>query len=801
VKRTAWITFAVAIVVSLAWTGGQGCAQGAAPTMRVTAGFDGYCRHGNGGGWCPVYAVLSNEGVGVEGELRVAVGGTGGGARDNVYARRVVLPAHSRKAYFLYVPSDNSSSRLTVQLRVGDDAGEGTGGELLSSQQVTVSWLNDADRLYGVASSSPSALNFLSDVAPASARAVVAHIDLEALPPDPLGWEGLDVLVLNDVDTTVLSGGQRRALETWVAHGGHLIVGGGAGAARTVAGVADLLPVAVGGIHSVDDLWALGERMSAPIVAGPYAVAEAGLRDGEILIEQREEQSDGRGDLILLARRAYGAGRVDYMAFDAGLNSFARWDDNTLLWKWIVEPKVTGAERFTIHNGYSAHEAVNAIPGLELPSTLQLLAFMLVYTLLIGPVNYVVLRKLDRRELAWLTIPALVVGFTACAYVTGFQIRGGAAIVHRLAVVYVPERTGVGRVSEVVGIFSPQRTSYDVWVAGVGPHRSAGVREIPGDYYGALDRQPLHVTEAAEGLTVDNLRVDVGGIQPFVVEGYADVPAVEADLQLVVGGSGRLRVEGTLRNGGALLKKAVLIAGDDEQRLGDLEAGEEVSVHLLYSHGYGGLDLPGQILGPGNYWEDRELYRRYQFLQALFSYSGMALGKGAYLVGWAEEAPLPVGVVERPFSTVGTALYVYALPVTGLERGTVVTIPPGLITRLVEETEGVVDVWPEGMHLEPEAAVVFRFAIWPGVTVRQVDELVLDLQGSSYGYKSRSPVVSLWNGESGDWERLDVGWGRHSIPNAGAYVIPSGDVRVRLETDTGWSADVDSLTVTIKGQR
>jgi hypothetical protein len=77
------------------------------------------------------------------------------------------------------------------------------------------------------------------------------------------------VLILNDVDTTALSGEQRQALETWVAHGGHLIVGGGAGAARTVAGLADpstalrqgsehgLLPVTVGGTRSVDDLRAL----------------------------------------------------------------------------------------------------------------------------------------------------------------------------------------------------------------------------------------------------------------------------------------------------------------------------------------------------------------------------------------------------------------------------------------------------------------------------------------------------------------------------------------------------------------
>ena len=815
-KRKAWIIFVVAVVVALAWMRGPAVAQDTGPTMQVTAGFDGYCRSG---GWCPVYAVLSNEGLDVEGELRLTVHGAAGGSEPGVYVRKVVLPAHSRKAYFLYVPSAGSfsRSRLAVQFHA-----EGAPDESLASQQVAVEWLDEGEWLYGIVGSSPSALNFLSDVAPAGGVAAVAHLHLESLPPDPLAWEGLDVLILNDVDTTVLGREQRQALETWVAHGGHLIVGGGAGAARTVAGVADLLPVVLRGTRSVDDLWALGERVGAPVAAGPYAVAEAGLRDGEVLVEQGGEQRDGQGALILLARRSYGAGMVDFLAFDAGLNPFACWDDNGLLWQSIIEAGDAGTQRLTVRDGNGTQEAVNAIPGLELPSALQLLAFMLVYTLLIGPVNYVVLRKLDRRELAWLTIPLLVVGFTACAYVTGFQIRGSAAIVHRLAAVYVPEGlpstsrgTGmvVGRVSEVVGLFSPRRTTYDVWVAG------AGVREIPDDYYGGPARRPLHVIEEAEGLTVTNLRVDVGGIRPFVAEGYVNVPGVEADLQLVVDAAGALQLEGTVRNGDLLLKEAVLIVGDDEQRLGDLEPGEETNVHLLI-HGGGGVVAPGpgssvflygysiaeQILGPGDYWEDRELYRRYQFLQALFPYGGPSLAPGVYLVGWVEEdVPLPVEVVDRPglkTTTVETALYVYDLPVAGLETGATITIPPGLITRRVEETTGYVDTWPdEGFHMEPGTMVVLRFTIWPGVAVRHVDELMLDMQGRSYNHTSGSPTVSLWNRESGDWERLDLGWGLHSIPNSGVYVTPLGDVLLRLETDAEWSVDVESLTITIKGQR
>jgi hypothetical protein len=759
--------------------------------MEIAVGFDGYCRSD---AWCPLYVVLANEGVDVEGELRVAIPSSSG-ADPDVYSREVLLPAHSRKAYFLYLPAAELSyrSRLAVQLIAGDEA--------LASEEVVAVWSDATDRLYGVVSGDPSALSFLSDVAPAGGEATVAQLGLDALPPDPLGWESLDVLILNDVDTSAFTDEQRRALETWLAHGGHLIVGGGTGAARTAAGVADpstgsgqrLLPVTVGGIRQVSDLRALGEVISATVAAGPFAVAEADLQDGEALVEQ-----DG---LVLLARRSHGAGQVDFLAFDAGLNPFANWNDSVRLWKWIVEAQPTTASLPGVSNGYSAQQAVNAIPGLSGLSTLELLAFMLIYIVIVGPLNYLVLRKLKRRELAWLTIPLIVAGFVACAYFTGFRMRGSAAIVHRLGLVVVPQGSSVGRVSEAVGLFSPRRARYDVWAA------NARVREIPASdsYGGPAATWPLRVVEEASGSTVTGLRVDVGGIQPFLAEGYADVPSVEADLRLVGDTANRLRLQGTIQSGELSLQDAVLIVGDSVQRLGDVAAGERVQVDLVFGlASSSSTGLPERIMVPGDYWQDRELYRRYQFLQACFPYEKpVSLPPGAFLMGWVEEnVPLPVEVVDRPFSPVALALYIYELPVAELEAGADATIPPALITRQVESSAGYVSVTDGGpFRMDSGSEIAFRFIIWPEVMVSRVDELILELQGSGYDKTSSPPVVSLWNWESAAWERLDVGWGRHSISNAVQYVSSVGQVLVRLETGAGQTVDVNILQITIEGQR
>lgn len=775
-KRAIWILLAV--VTFLSGIRGTAVAQAPGPTMQVAIGFDGYCRSD---AWCPMRVVLTNEGADITGELRVAIPGGG-----DTYLRAVTLPGHSRKAYFLYFPGAGPFLRSRMEVRLVADE------EVLTSQEVAIVWADAREPVYGVAGSDPSALNFLSNITSAGKRARVAHLDLEALPPDPLGWEALDVLVLNDVDTSALGNEQRRALETWVMHGGHLIVGGGAGAARTAAGVADLLPVVVTGLRQVDDLGVLGQMVGAAVTAGPFAVAETGLRDGQALIEQ--------GDLVLRACRSYGAGQVDFLAFDAGLNPFARWDDNIRLWRQITEARSTSAQLRTVKNEYSLREAVNAIPGLKSLSTLEIVAFMLTYTALIGPVNYLVLRRLKRRELAWLTIPLITLGFTVFAYVTGYSVRGRAAIVHCLGMVYVPRGASVGRVSEAVGLFSPRRTRYDVWVAG------AQVRALFDPYGRPNAPQKLHVAEEMDGSTVTGLRVDVGGIQSFLVEGYADVSPVEADLHLKNDAAGRLILTGTLRNGRLLLRDALIIVGDGEQRLGDIAPEQTVQAGLVFGTVSGpGVNLPDRIVGSRDYWRDREAYRRYQFLQVYFSdYYDSALAslrQGVYLVGWTEESvPLPVEVMGRPFSTPSLALYVYELPVVA-EVGENATLPPAFLSSQVESSRGNVTIASaDTFYLGPQSEIVFRFTIWPEVAVGHVDELVVDLQKVSYIAVNDLPIVSLWNYESGRWEKIDIGWGRHTVPNATAYVSPSDEILLRLETGKE-SETMGRLAITIRGQR
>lgn len=755
--------------------------------MTITAGFEGYCREG---AWCPIHVVLSNSGPDVTAELRARVPSTYG-QPDHIYSTPVVLPSSSRKAHTLYLPYSARLSRFEVQLVSGRDT--------LASARVSVRSLEGKDRLYGIVSSSPSALNFLAELEPAGATSVVTHLQMETLPPDPMGWEALDILILNDVDTTSFTPDQLQALETWLAHGGHLIAGGGAGGVQTSAGIRDLLPVSVQNVDSVPSLDELSVHTGLPVDPGPYPIIRTTLVEGEVLIEQ--------DDLILLARRRFGAGTVDLLAWDAGLNPFQEWESNLELWRSILETRTGGPSFLRIGDYGSAQRAIFAVPGLAAPSVCQILGFLLVYTLLIGPVNYLVLRRLDRRELAWLTIPALVIGFTACAYVTGFQVRGRAPVLHRLAVAYTPQGSGTGHVVQPSALFSPRRAIYTMQT------QDAGLRPLSTDnLYTFSGSRPepssLYVSHTGDTWQLLDLRVDIGDIASFVTEGYVELEPPQAELDVQIGEEGTFQLSGTVSNGSLPLENAVLLVGRDQYDLGDLPAGHVTSeiptptsqAHLLDPDSWG--------FAPWG-WSPEETHRRGALVEAFFPNNQYSLPAGVYLVGWSEQSPLSATLEDRRATTHDLTLHVFELPATTSMPSSQVVVPESLFTREVEETSGDSDLSDnDTIFLSPGGHVVLRFSIWPWARIEEVTRLTVRLDNPA-GQQSAKPsfTTELWNWSAEEWEEHGVHWGWNTIPDGPQYVHPDGVVRLRFASSGDFQSlglqnlNLDNIGISIRGRR
>jgi hypothetical protein len=320
-----------------------------------------------------------------------------------------------------------------------------------------------------------------------------------------------------------------------------------------------------------------------------------------------------------------------------------------------------------------------------LPPVEGLLLLLLGYIILIGPVNYLVLRRLDRREWAWVTMPLLVAGFTIAAFAIGAALRGSDVIVNQLALVRAAPGTDAAQAQVYLGIFSPNRGSYDISVPGgallSAPYSGEGFGFGGGDGLDVVQGDPARVRALAVGY---------GTMRAIRADAPVAAPRLEASLRLE-----GARVVGTIRNASdRTLVKPAIVLGTGVVVLADLAPGATANVDLRAAPDAFGRALSERIFGQQVFSPDgratgsflRDQVRR-QVVDALtydpFSgSSGTLPADGPVLVAWGEPGLLPVLVAGQEPRTAGETLYYLPL---GLEATGQVTFTPDLMrSSLVE---------------------------------------------------------------------------------------------------------------------
>lgn len=781
-------------------------AQGSGISLTIKAGFDGYYKDAM---WIPVSITLANDGPDVSGVIRIAAPRYDGSTVE--YTRPVEMPSGSRKEVHMYVSVEGYVSKIGVVFTSGSDQ--------LATNSARITQLSGSDLLYGVLASSPSAFNVLTRIDPINGQGRVAQLSLNDLPPASVAWRALDALIISDVDTGQLSPEQKDALSAWVSGGGRLVIAGGSNWQKVAAGLSALLPLTPTGSQSVTGLGPLAAFAYDDVPGRAVLVTTGELQPGAVSLVGSADNNTP-----LIAERTLGYGRVDFLTFDPSLDPVKNWSGLEGVFRSILSvsnerPGWAGSYR----NWYNAGEAVNAIPGIGLPHVLQVCVFLGGYIIVIGPLNYFILRRFKRRELAWITIPAIVLLFASITYIASFGLRGTRATLHRLTVAQVWENSDWAQVESLVGIFSPRRAEYDLQVDG-----DLLLRPLPSDtYYGAVDTSLDGASiEQTDKATIRHVRVDVGAIKPFVAQGQIVAPRFVSELQYSVTGPGP-ELEGTVTNLSTLtLHDAVVLAFSGFQRVGDVAPGEEVKVNIplssnratwtvqsqtqilpsgvpvssLYSSGYySGYDSTIEnILGTASYYDDREIYRRYSLLTWLFDpYSSGGRGSGTYLVGWADESPVNVSLAGDGFNTADQTLFIVRLlPKMVLGNGAV-TVPPGLMTWETLDPGTGGGGSPYDSYLS-QGYFSIRYRPFAGLDFSRITSLTLHL--SSYGATGSAPLnVSLWDQSAGEWVQLDgVNWGNTHIQSPERYVGGDGHIDIRVEnTSFQNSVSIENVDFTL----
>lgn len=774
--------------------------------LAVKAGYDGKYK---GEFWMPVQVNLVNSGPSLEGSIQIT-GNAPAGRQNVIYRTPVSLPNLSRKRVTLHVHLPEYSNKVLVELV------DNQGRSVISGESDILDKLAVGDWLIGVVTPEKGRFDALADLPRGQNESIVAYLELDEIASTAPALNALDAIVFHDVDTGRLTISQIEAIKAWLSSGGQVIVLGGSGGQKTAAGLVDQIPVTVHGVGSIQDLPALeigtGNTLSD---AGPFVVSSVTLKDGEKILEEE--------GVTLLAKRAYGRGAIHFLAIDPSARPFDSWEDQGYLWSLIfgetsqAEPWAAGAR-----SSYSAASAVSTLPTLKLPSTLALLFYLLIYVAAIGPLNYLVLRRLKRLELAWITIPVLIIVFSAAAYVVGFRLKGNRAIVNEMSIAYGHIDGDYLRVQSLFGLYSPRRSSYEVSF----PDHSLA-RPFGQDLLSPPVNSMVNSGSGGEKVTLSDVRVDVGDVETFVADSYQLPAAVEGRV-ILQPDADEYRLAYSIHNGSDFtLEKALLLIGQYSISIGDLEPGESISQdHTLTADtvkrafgspsGTSSFSQPPRLvasplavnyvalLGTPNFISDTEVYPRWQLLQSLepgFDLESAGTAQTvATLVAWSDESQIDVALEDRTFDRQSTTLYFIEIPVNiEAVTGQRITLPNQFLKWRVLNEQGVTDPSAENLYLQT-GWVEFEFQPIDDLLPLHRPGLAVTLTESAAGTGQPPPSLFLWDWIDGKWVLIEeTDWGSNIVEEADNFVGHGNAIRLRLQNDGAAEVILKEIYLSLSG--
>ncbi len=756
-------------------------------SLQADALYEGTSKYGE---WLPIVVQLENNGADRRGRVQAHVFSS----QTVNYGQQVELPRGARKEVTLFVVPNNNSRSVAVEFV--EDPSE----EIIATAEVIIRPEPNMRFMAAAITANNDTLDTLTGINFRGERqndqAVFVPLTLDTLPERPEALRTLDLLVLSGVDTSTLTPRQQRALEQYVALGGMLVLGGGADAQRVLSGIPPSLhPVSILGETGVgetgdtqlDTLPSLKQFTGEPVrVNGPFTTAKSELLP-DVTLRLTE------GDLPMLVEREVGDGVVYWLALDPSLSPFDAWSGSESFWLNLVGSRAIYpfelpsdvAPRQLINNDLLY--ALQNLPVLDLPSLRLLLPLLFLYIIVLGPINYMLLRRRKRLELGWVTIPLITIVFSVGVYGVGYYLRGSDVVLNQITLVQAIPQSNHAYVRSMVGLFSPASQTYNLSVSQetlLSPLQQSF--DFSNNSASGYDATFIQGTPAmAKEIAVTQWSMKSLLAESLLTDGY------EFDAELQISDE---RVRGTITNqSDQVWEEVAVVFGNQFTKLGDIapNTSKEVTLPITQDQHMAPSDLTWQLIDStfDNSEASRRNQTRSQVLSSLYNnqYSLQGMGQINHsvptLLAWTNHAPNPVILSradEQAPTSIATTLLYAELPLSfapgkiSLTRG---TIP----SQLIEHDGSYCYLGRTSLDINFRKAVV-QFEL-PNDLI-EIDPSELSIYIETDGGNFTSPTLSLYDYEKEAWVEIERGvLGRNKVTEPDAYLNENGMFLLQIEQD------------------
>jgi len=323
-------------------------------------------------------------------------------------------------------------------------------------------------------------------------------LDVGLLPDHWFGFGAVDLMVLGTGSDRAfwetLAAPQhekrRKAIVEWVRRGGRAVlsVGNNPDVLDSIKEFKDLLPATIppGSKKMVTGMPFEWKPSGANERNDAIRVADGKSEFPIVTLQPKADRAtstivdDGSGRPVAV-QGAYGLGRITVFAFDLDRLPFTDWNKRAPFWENVVNycgymlpPSGQKPEKYSSiqYDDLTTRlqGSLDFFEGVPVVSFGWVALFILIYIILIGPVDYLFLKKVIRKlEWTWVTFPVIVIGVSAAAYFAAYALKGKDLKTNKVDVVDIDLAGKRIDGNAWFTLFSPRIQNYTIAVEPAGP--------------------------------------------------------------------------------------------------------------------------------------------------------------------------------------------------------------------------------------------------------------------------------------------------------------------------------------------
>ncbi|WP_446935950.1 hypothetical protein [Lysinibacillus fusiformis] len=550
-------------------------AQAAAPLeVKATAGISGKAKYQS---VVPLQVTVKNNGADFSGDM--AINSSNSYEAASALVVPIDIAAGEEKTFTFYLDglADNGYSDADLFAFYEGNIEKGKKIAYKGTKRLQSNFLDPTSTfVYTLTDKSDrlSALLRLSSFVPQNNVEIFNINQLKdyTFPEDEQGLAMANVIVIDEVAIADLAQKQQAVLLKWVQDGGTLLLGATDQVDATAGVFKDYLPMSLSQEMTSISAETLTKLSGGGIFTQPISIHTATNHEESLPVLTEN-------NVVLASKKKIGSGEIIQTAFSLGDQPLASMDGYAALLAKIIDIQSISQQGMMSQGqspldqiSYELRNINELFPSFEVSVSYMLIVIIL-YIIIIGPVLYFVLKKVDKREHAWWIIPVFSIVLSIGLFIVGAKDRIVQPQVQQSAFYKVNEDSSLNGYY-VESILTNRSGDF---IVNTDKNTTAVAMRNYNNFTGSVGdlHESSYIKENANGSTLTLRDLNYWSVQSFGGKTSAqNIGKMDVDITLK-----NEKLTGTIKNNFPFeLKDVTLISGVKEVKLGDIKANGTLQV-------------------------------------------------------------------------------------------------------------------------------------------------------------------------------------------------------------------------------